>query len=470
MKYVACIGLEIHAELKTDTKLFCGCENSFGGEPNTRICAVCSGFPGAIGVLNKNALFLAVSSGLALDCRINNYSAFDRKNYFYPDLPKGYQITQQRYPICQDGFVQINDRKIRINNIHLEEDAGKLIHGKDITLIDFNRCGVPLIEIVTEPDITSADEAVSFVEEICLRLKYAGVCDGKMEQGSLRVDVNVSVAPENSEVPGTRCEIKNLSSFKSVKKAIEYEITRQTEVLFSGDKIVFETRRFDENSGRTYSMRVKEDIVDYRYFPEPDITPVYVTDEEIEMLRDALPERPDKRFKRYVNEYKLTSEEAGIIVSNPELSEYYDSLCSGCNSFKKLANLLLVGLGRLFNERGGNVKELPFEPEDIMCIANMWQDGKINSSCAMELLEMLYSGNKNPYKLAVDNNMIITYDADKAEEEIIKILSLNQEAVCDYKSGNKRAFGFLMGQAVKALGKSTDTAALKELLEKKLND
>ena len=296
MKYIPVMGLEIHAELLTKSKVYCSCENTFGGAVNNRVCPVCSGMPGTLPVINKEVVTFAVKAGLSLGCEINEYSAFDRKNYFYPDLPKAYQITQFEYPICSNGHVEVCGRNIRINRIHIEEDAGKLIH-EEVSLADYNRCGVPLIEIVTEPDFRTVEEVQQFVKEVALRLKYAEVWDARLEQGSLRVDVNISLMPEDADEFGVRAEIKNLNSVKSIGRAIEYEIKRQTEILEKGERVKQETRRFDEKSGATNVLRSKEDGHDYRYFPEPDIPPVKISKENVEKIRMSMSESPDKRLK-----------------------------------------------------------------------------------------------------------------------------------------------------------------------------
>ena len=466
--YEVAIGLEIHAQLLTNTKLFCGCNNEFGGEANSKVCPVCAGFPGAIGVLNKKALYLAAASGMVTDCSISNYCAFDRKNYFYPDLPKAYQITQQRFPVCKDGFIEVDGRIIRIDNIHLEEDAGKLMHSGRVSLIDYNRCGVPLVEIVTEPDIKSAHEAVRFVEELSLRLKYAGICDCKMEEGSLRVDVNISLSQPGSNKLGERAEIKNLASLKSVKKTIQYEIKRQSKILSEGGSIVCETRRFDEDLSVTVPMRRKEQRDDYKYFPEPDITPVYLTDEEIQNIKYSLPERPDRRYKRYIEEYGLSKEEAGIIVAAPEISEYYDRVCLSCQCYKKLASLIVVGLGRLLNEHGGDFHALRFAQQELSSLALMWQEEQVSAAGAMEILELLFANGGTCIQHAQKNNLLISFDEKEAESVIDGVLQANLSAISDYKAGKSKAFGFLMGKAVAKLGKNTNPAKVKSILEKKL--
>ena len=347
MSYIPVIGLEIHAELLTNSKVFCTCNAEFGGSPNSRCCPVCTGMPGTLPVINQTAVQYAVKAGFALGCHINKFSVFDRKNYFYPDLPKAYQISQLQRPLCLDGLVAIETstgkKNIRINRIHLEEDAGKLVHDdfNAVSLADYNRCGIPLIEIVTEPDISSAEEAKAFVEKISLLLQYAGVCDCKMEQGSLRCDVNISIMrPEDKEL-GTRAEIKNLNSLKSITRAINYEIKRQSRLLDAGKRVIQETRRFNDNKGETTSMRSKENAHDYRYFPEPDILQVNFTDEMLDEIKAMLPELPHKRMERYTKVYQLSKTDAQILVNQKVVSDFYDDALQVYNNPKSIANFII---------------------------------------------------------------------------------------------------------------------------------
>ncbi|MBQ7976523.1 MAG: Asp-tRNA(Asn)/Glu-tRNA(Gln) amidotransferase subunit GatB [Clostridia bacterium] len=465
MVYKPKIGLEIHARLFTKRKIFCGCENSFGGEPNTRICPVCTGVYGSIPVLNKEAVELGIKAGVVLGCEISGASAFDRKNYVSPDLPKGYQITQQFKPLCKNGGFEINGVKRRINNIHLEEDAAKLTYTNDEVLVDYNRCGVPLIEIVTEPDFETSEEVSQFVEELALRLRYADVCDGRIEQGSLRVDVNVSVAPDSSAVLGTRCEIKNIGSLKSLRRAIEYEIKRQTIILEGGGTVLCETRRFDEASGKTVFMRMKESAADYRYFPDPDIPALYVEQEDIEKIKSTIPVLPTERFNFYTSEFGLTEEEAKNIVSDREFSDWFESVCAETKYPKKAASLMLVGLNRLFNKFGGTVSDMSLTAAETASLADLWGSSRVSAGNAMIILESLFLGGGNAVDIAKKENMLISFDSRLAEAEINKILGEKSEATAEYKAGNKKIFGYLMGLAVSRLGKNTDPAALKQMLE-----
>ena len=470
MKYTTVIGLEIHAELLTRSKVYCSCENAFGGKPNTRICPICSGMPGTLPILNKNAVRLAVKAGLALNCKINNYSAFDRKNYFYPDLPKAYQITQQEYPICGNGELVIGGKSFGIERIHIEEDAGKLLHSRSNgkTLIDFNRCGVPLIEIVTKPDFRSSEEVCAFVSEICLRLKYAGVCSARLEEGSVRVDVNISVMPENSEKLGTRTELKNINSFKSIAKAIEYETIRQSQILENGERVLQETRRFDESSGKTFSMRSKETARDYRYFPEPDIPPVYISPEQLETIKSEMPEMPQERFKRYTEVYGLNSEEARLIIKDKDFSDFYDETVTLSREYKKTANIMNGELNRYMNDSGKALSETKLTPGMLSELIGLITDCKITNNGAKALLAYVCESGKAPIEAAGERGLIIKEDPQKLLEACRKVIEENQKNVEAYKNGKTQLFGFFMGQAIRILGKGTSPESVKNTLEKLL--
>lgn len=476
MKYESVIGLEIHAEMLTKSKVFCTCAAVFGGDENSRVCPRCSGLPGTLPVFNQGAAYLAARAGFALNCTVNNYSAFDRKNYFYPDLPKAYQITQFIHPICTNGKIRVGDKDIRINRIHIEEDAGKLVHDEyeGISMADYNRCGVPLIEIVTEPDIRTAEEARDFVEQIALRLKYAGVCDSRMEQGSLRVDVNISLMPYGSDVFGTRAEIKNLNSFKSIVRAIEYEIERQGEILDKGGEVVQETRRFNDNRGTTNSLRSKEEAHDYRYFPEPDIPPVFLSDEEIESIRNEMPEMPDKRFERYTGEYGLPEADAYLLTADKSLSDFYDAAVREYPSYKSAANLVLVELLRYINDSGNTIedeiKNIKFTPSALAGTVKLADDGKISKNAAKDILRILFLEGGEPEKIAGEHGFIMSGDADALEKIIDKVIAENAAEVEAYKNGNQKIFGFLMGQVIKEAGKSSNPKMTKELLMKKIGE
>lgn len=471
MRYVPVIGLEIHAEMLTNSKVFCGCANEFGGAQNDRVCPRCSGMPGTLPVVNQGAVRLAARAGFALECTVNNYSAFDRKNYFYPDLPKAYQITQFQYPICTNGHIRVCDTDIRINRIHIEEDAGKLVHDdyEGISMADYNRCGVPLIEIVTEPDFRTVEQVQAFVEEIALRLKYAGVCDSRMEQGSLRVDVNISIMPEGASEFGTRAEIKNLNSVKAIGRAIEYEIERQSEILDKGGKVVQETRRFNDNHGNTKALRSKEEAHDYRYFPEPDIPPVYLTDEDIEQIRASMPEMPNMRFERYTKQYGLPEEDARLIILNKEFSDFYDETVKLCPSYKQVSNMMLGELNRCLNDSGAAVCELKFTPAQLAQLVKMSDEGVISKNAAKDILKIMFETGKAPEDIAKENNLIMTNDSGELEAIVDKVLAENADSVESYKNGNQKVFGFLMGQVIRFAGKGANPQMAKDILMKKIN-
>ena len=472
MKYIPVIGLEIHAEMLTKSKVFCTCANEFGGERNNRVCPRCSGMPGTLPILNKEAVTLATRAGIALECEINEYSAFDRKNYFYPDLPKAYQITQFEYPICTNGHVKVLDKDIRINRIHIEEDAGKLVHDdyERISMADYNRCGVPLIEIVTEPDFRTIEEVQAFVEEIALRLKYAGVCDARLEQGSLRVDVNISIMPYGSDKFGTRAEIKNLNSVKAIGRAIEYEIQRQSEILDKGGEVVQETRRFNDNHGNTKSLRSKEEAHDYRYFPEPDIPPVSFSKEKIENIRKEMPEMPAKRFERYTKEYGLPSDDAGLIILNKAFSDFYDETVKIYDHYKAVSNIMLVELNRNLNDSGKTVEEHEFSPKDLAELVKMSEEGTISKNAAKDILKVMFETGKKPQDIAKENGLIMENNTSELEEIAERVIAENMDSVESYKAGNQKIFGFLMGQVIRYAGKSANPKLAKDILSKKLGE
>lgn len=472
--YIPVIGLEIHAELLTNSKVFCTCSAEFGGSQNSRCCPVCTGMPGTLPVINQKAVEYAVKAGFALGCDINKFSVFDRKNYFYPDLPKAYQISQLQRPLCINGSVKIETSKgekvIRINRIHLEEDAGKLVHDdfNAVSLADYNRCGVPLIEIVTEPDISSAEEAKAFFEKVSLLLQYAGVCDCKMEQGSLRCDVNVSVMkPEDKEF-GTRTECKNLNSLKSITRAIDYEIKRQSRLLDMGYKVVQETRRYNDNRGETTSMRSKEDAHDYRYFPEPDILQVNFTDEQLDAIKAQLPELPHKRLARYTGEYGLTETDAQIIVNSKLVSDFFDDAVAAYNNPKAIANFIIVELLRRVNLGEVSMDALPFSSQEFAKLVEMAETEKISKNDAKKILRLMIETGKDAETLAKENGMLIVNDMSKVADVLDNVFAENASTVEQYKNGETKVFGFLMGQCTKALRGVCTPKVIKESLEKKL--
>jgi aspartyl/glutamyl-tRNA(Asn/Gln) amidotransferase B subunit len=478
MSYIPVIGLEIHAELLTKSKVFCTCSAEFGGDRNTRCCPVCSGMPGTLPVINQTAVEYAVKAGFALGCNINKFSVFDRKNYFYPDLPKAYQISQLNLPLCINGVVPIEyedngekkTKNIRINRIHLEEDAGKLIHDdlNGVSLADYNRCGIPLIEIVTEPDIGSAEEAKAFVEKVSLLLQYAGVCDCKMEQGSLRCDVNISIMKPTDTQFGTRAEIKNLNSIKSIGRAIEFEIYRQSKLLDRGERVIQETRRFNDNRGETKAMRSKEDAHDYRYFPEPDILQVNFTDEDLDAIKAKLPEMPFQRLNRYINSYGLNENDAKIIVNQKLVSDFYDDALNAYNNPKSVANFIIGELMRRINLGEITMETLPFTAEQFAKLIELADTEKVSKNDAKKIFREMSDKGGNPEEIAKAEGMLISNDTGKVVEVIEQVLAENEKAVEQYKYGDVKVFGFLMGQCTKALKGVCTPNVIKEELEKKL--
>lgn len=472
--YIPVIGLEIHAELLTNSKVFCTCSAEFGGSQNSRCCPVCTGMPGTLPVINQTAVEYAVKAGFALGCDINKFSVFDRKNYFYPDLPKAYQISQLERPLCINGAVEIETEKgrktIRINRIHLEEDAGKLVHDdfNAVSLADYNRCGVPLIEIVTEPDISSAEEAKAFFEKVSLLLQYAGVCDCKMEQGSLRCDVNVSVMKPDDKEFGTRTECKNLNSLKSITRAIDYEIKRQSRLLDMGYRVVQETRRYNDNRGETTSMRNKEDAHDYRYFPEPDILQVNFTDEQLDAIKAKLPELPHKRLARYTGEYGLSEVDAKILVNSKLVSDFFNDAVAAYNSPKSISNFIIVELLRRVNLGEVSMDDLPFTAQEFAKLVEMADTEKVSKNDAKKILRFMIETGKDAETIAKENGMLIVNDMSKVAEVLDKVFEDNASTVDQYKNGETKVFGFLMGQCTKALRGVCTPKAIKESLEAKL--
>lgn len=465
MKYKMTSGFETHVELKTNTKIFCSCTTDFGGEPNTHCCPVCIGLPGTLPSLNKRVVELAVKAGLALNAEISNVSYMDRKNYSYPDLPKAYQISQFDVPLCKGGFVELkNGKKIGITRIHIEEDAGKLIHKDDEILIDYNRAGVPLIEIVSEPHIGSIDEAKEYVEKLRLIMRYIGVSDCKMQEGSMRCDVNVSVSA--TEKLGTRTEIKNMNSIANIAKAMEYEVKRQTELLENGKEVTQETLGFDEKTGATYSMRTKEDADDYRFFREPDLLPIHISYEDIERIRCSLPELPDKKLKRYILDFNLEEKDAELLVKYPRVAEFFEESANGVKSPKMVANFIL---GQVFagfsNETLKEEFNLKITPQSLKSLVLLIENGKINHNKAKAVLEqMLLSGKGVEDLLSADDMRGIT------DEELTafcrKAIDASPKIVADYKGGKDKAVMALVGFVMReSKGRCDAEKAKKKLIK-----
>ncbi len=474
--YFPTMGLEIHAELLTKSKVFCTCSAEFGGTPNSRCCPVCSGMPGTLPVLNRKAVEYIIKAGYVMNCEISRFTKWDRKTYFYPDLPKAYQISQMPRPVCLSGNVKINvnggEKAIRINRIHLEEDAGKLVHDEvnRISLADYNRCGIPLIEIVTEPDFHSADEVIAFMEKVKLLLQYAGICDCKMEQGSIRCDVNISIAPKGSTELGTRTELKNLNSLKAIAKAIEIEIDRQEELLDSGERVIQETRRFNEALGETTAMRSKEDAHDYRYFPDPDIPPIIFTDEELEEIKNSIPELPEQRVERYVNSLGLKKADADIIVGDKKVCDFFDEAISAYDNPKAIANYIVGELTRRINLGEADMENLKFTGAEFARLVELLQTDKLSQSNAKVVLGKMIETGEKPDDIAEQNDLWIKEDSDLLAKTIDEIIANNPKPVEQYKSGDKKVFGFFMGQANKALKGLASPKAIQEYLTKKLGE
>ncbi|MCI8360165.1 MAG: Asp-tRNA(Asn)/Glu-tRNA(Gln) amidotransferase subunit GatB [Clostridiales bacterium] len=458
------VGLEIHAELATDTKIFCGCPNRFGGQANTRVCPVCLGMPGALPVLNRRAVELAVKAGLAFSCRVSAVSRFDRKHYFYPDLPKAYQITQFFHPLCRDGFLELHGRRIGIERIHLEEDAGKLLHDPQTgrTYIDYNRCGVPLIEMVTRPDIHSPEEARDFVAAAARRLRYAGVCDGRMEQGSLRCDVNLSVGLPGEPL-GVRTEMKNLSSLRAVSRAVEAEYRRQIAALESGGRIVQETRRFDETDGVTYSLRAKQDAHDYRYFPEPDLPSIRLEPAEIAGLAAKLPEPPEDRVRRYLA-WGIGPAEAELLCEDKALSDFYDCTIALYPAYKAAASLILTELRRCFKETGEGAEKMRLTPAGLAGLVALQETGRVSKNGAREVLRYMYAYGGDPEETARREGYLLADGRDETRRAVEETLEAYPQAVEQYRGGKGKALGFLMGQTLRRLGRSANPVRVRELL------
>ena len=474
--YFPTMGLEIHAELLTASKVFCTCSAEFGGEPNSRCCPVCSGLPGTLPVLNPRAVEYIVKAGYVMNCNISRFTKWDRKNYFYPDLPKAYQISQMPRPVCLDGHVDINvngeEKSIRINRIHLEEDAGKLVHDdvNRVSLADYNRCGIPLIGIVTEPDFHTADEVIAFMEKVRLLLQYAGICDCKMEQGSIRCDVNISIAPKGSTELGTRTELKNLNSLKAIAKAIEVEIERQEELLDNGERVIQQTRRFNEALGETTAMRSKEDAHDYRYFPDPDIPPIIFTEEELEEIRASLPEMPEQRVKRYVEQYGIKKSDADLIVGDKKICDFFDEALAEYDNPKAIANYINGELMRRINLGEADMSCLKFTGREFAQLVELLQTDKLSQANTKAVLgEMLLNGG-SPKAIADEKDLWIKEDNDLLAKVVDEIIANNPRPVEQYKNGDKKVFGFFMGQANKALKGAASPKAIQDYITKKLSE
>ena len=474
--YEAVIGLEVHAELSTKTKIFCSCPTTFGAEPNTHVCPICMAMPGTLPVLNEKVVEYAVKAGLATNCEISKDSKNDRKNYYYPDLPKSYQISQFDKPLCNHGYVEIDDengnkKKIGILRIHIEEDAGKLNHdefGGD-SLVDLNRAGVPLIEIVSMPDMSSAEEADRYLKKLKSILEYIEVSDCKMQEGSFRADVNVSVKKKTDTKLGTRSEMKNMSSFRSITRGIEYEIERQIDLLEAGGKVLQETLRWDDVSGRTFSMRDKEDAQDYRYFPDPDLVAINLSDEYIEDIKNNLPELPESRKERYINKYHLSEKDANIITSSKYLSDLFEKASEVCGNRKAVNNWIISDISRILNEKELEADQIPFTAEHLGHLVELIDKGTISSSIGKKVIEELFENPKEPEEIIKEKGWIQISDEGEIREVVLKVLEENPNSVADYKAGKDRAIGFLVGQAMKATKGKANPQMLNKMLKEELS-
>ena len=472
--YETVIGLEVHVELATKTKIFCGCSTSFGGDPNTHTCPVCTGMPGSLPVLNKKVVDHAIAVGLAANCEINRSCRFDRKNYFYPDNPQDYQISQLYEPICQNGHVDIDvdgkRKSIRIHEIHMEEDAGKLIHdeAENMSLVDYNRAGVPLIEIVSEPDMRSAEEVIAYLQKLRTIIRYLGASDCKLQEGSMRADVNLSVREAGTEKLGTRTEMKNLNSFKAIARAISNERQRQIDIIEAGGRVIQETRRWDDTKEESFSMRSKEDAQDYRYFPDPDLPGIFISREWIDEIKASEPEFKDEKKRRYVSQYGIPEEDADIITDSKHMADIFEETARLCGQPKKAANWLMVDTIRILKELSKDPEDITFAPENLAKLIKLTEAGTINSSVAKEVFEKVFADNIDPEKYVKENGLAQENDESALREAVQKVIDDNPKSVADYRGGKEKAIGFLVGQTMKAMqGKANPgivTGLLKELL------
>ncbi len=473
--YETVIGLEVHVELATKSKIFCGCTTQFGGDPNTHVCPVCSGMPGTLPVLNKQVVEFAMAAGLALNCSITQKCKFDRKNYFYPDLPKAYQISQLYLPICRDGGIEIETaagkKTVRIHEIHMEEDAGKLVHDpwEDCTLVDYNRCGVPLIEIVSEPDMRSAEEVVAYLEKLRLILQYLGVSDCKMQEGSLRADINLSVREVGAPEFGTRTEMKNMNSFKAIARAIEGERKRQIELIEDGKKVVQETRRWDDNKDTSFAMRSKEDAQDYRYFPEPDLPPIEISDEWLQLVKTRQPELRDEKMLRYEKEFDIPEYDALIITGSKYLADLFEETVALCGKPKEVSNWLMVETMRLLKEQEMEPESITFTPAQLATLINMVDGNKINRTVAKEVFEKIFKENVEPEEYVEKNGLGMVSDDGLLRTTIEQIIANNPGSVTDYKSGKVKAMGFLVGQTMKEMKGKADPGMVNQIVKEMLD-
>lgn len=470
-QYETVIGLEVHVELATKTKIFCGCSTAFGGDPNTHTCPVCTGMPGSLPVLNKQVLEYAVAVGLATNCTITQYCKFDRKNYFYPDNPQNYQISQLYLPICRNGKVEIETEKgkkfVGIHEIHMEEDAGKLIHDEwdDVSLVDYNRSGVPLIEIVSEPDMRSAEEVIAYLEKLRMIIQYLGASDCKLQEGSMRADVNLSIREVGAEEFGTRTEMKNLNSFKAIARAIEGETERQIDLLESGEKVVQETRRWDDNKGESYAMRSKEDAQDYRYFPDPDLVPIVIDDAFLDGIRAKQPEFREEKMARYKEEFDIPEYDIEIITGSKHMADIFEATVALGSQPKKVSNWLMVETLRLLKEKNMDPEDIRFSPENLAKLIGLTDAKAINSSVAKEVFEVMFDQDVDPEKYVEEKGLKTVNDEGALRRTVEEVIANNPQSVEDYRNGKEKAIGFLVGQTMKAMKGKADPGIVNQLLK-----
>lgn len=473
-QYETVIGLEVHVELATKTKIFCGCSTAFGGAPNTHTCPVCTGMPGSLPVLNRQVVEYALGIGLATNCKITQVCKFDRKNYFYPDNPQNYQISQLYLPIARDGYVEIEvdgqSKKIGIHEMHMEEDAGKLVHDEweDASFVDYNRSGVPLVEIVSEPDMRSAEEVMAYLEKLRLIIQYLGASDCKLQEGSMRADVNISVREVGATEFGTRTEMKNLNSFKAIARAIEGERARQIDLIESGEEVIQESRRWDDTKEKSYAMRSKEDAKDYRYFPEPDLVPIVISDEWIAEVKARQPEFRTEKLERYKKEFEIPEYDAEILTGSKKMADIFEETTAICNKPKKVSNWLMVETMRLLKDRGMEVEDLSFSPANLAKLIDLTEAGTVNSSVAKEVFEHVFDEDVDPEVYVEEHGLKTVNDEGALKAALEQAIANNPKAVADYKGGKEKALGALVGQTMKAMKGKANPGMINQMLREML--
>jgi aspartyl-tRNA(Asn)/glutamyl-tRNA(Gln) amidotransferase subunit B len=474
MEFETVIGLEVHAQMLTDTKIFCNCSTKFGSAPNSHACPVCLGMPGVLPVLNKKVVEYAMKMALATNCTINPSNSFARKNYFYPDLPKGYQISQYAYPLAEHGYIMLEgngeQRKIGITRIHMEEDAGKLIHDDNnpVSYVDLNRTGVPLIEIVGEPDIRSPEEAAEYLRRLHEILVYLEICDGNMEEGSFRCDANVSIRPKGQKEFGTRTELKNMNSFRNVQRALEYEVKRQQYLVENGEKIIQETRLWDDAQGATNPMRSKEEAHDYRYFPDPDLVPVMVDEAWVSQIRLGMPELPQAKRERFVNEYQIPAYDAGVLTADKALAEYYEEVVKLCGKPKMVSNWVMGDVLKFLNEDKRGIRECPISARSLADMIILIEEGTISGKIAKEVITDMYETGKTPQDIIKEKSLVQITDEGELVKTVTAIIAANPKQLADYRGGKEKLFGFFVGQVMKATQGKANPQLVNDLLKKML--